>query len=397
MITADLLRSAMPSAGARADEYAPHLEAARRRFVGDNWHHVAMWLAQISHESGSLRYVLELASGDAYEGRQSLGNTQPGDGRKFRGRGLLQVTGRDNYTRCGYELNLPLVERPELLEQPEHAAMSAGWVWQSHGLGALCEAPDPVLAVTRRLNGGINGLDDRRERYQVAMTAMKLHHSAPTLTQGSTATQPAAPPPPAAPSPAPDNAPEISMPLPSAAAVSLAAELWRILRPTDKVAAVSGAIEKAAPALLEAAKTAVPSAVNEQQAVEQIKANPQLQAQFRQQAMVRWDDLAPILEFEAKERREAREFTERMTGDGPFWRQIGYGILIAGLSITIIGGIGYIFHQVLFGPADAFSQSTRDGIIQVLINVGVLVVGFYFGSSASNRQKDTTIADQAKR
>ena len=132
---------------------------------------VAMFLAQIGHESGQLRYVRELASGEAYEGRKDLGNTQPGDGVRYKGRGLIQITGRHNYTQCGLALNLPLVEQPELLEQPRWAALSAAWFWDANKLNELSDKGD-LNRVTRLINGGYNGLADRTMLYKRALTVL---------------------------------------------------------------------------------------------------------------------------------------------------------------------------------------------------------------------------------
>lgn len=165
MITQGLLARAMPHAGERALIFAEWLEAARRRWVGDTPSHVAMWLAQIAHESGSLLFVREIATGEDYEGRTDLGNNVKGDGVRFKGRGLMQVTGRRNYAACGRDLGVDLVSNPELLEDPRWASESAGWVWNKFGCAALMSGTDPVFAVTRRINGGTNGLQDRRANY----------------------------------------------------------------------------------------------------------------------------------------------------------------------------------------------------------------------------------------
>ena len=185
------------------------------------------------------------------------------------------------------------------------------------------------------------------------------------------------------------------MPLPAAAAVALATELWRILRPTPKVEAVAGAIQKAAPVLFDAAKQAVPTAVNEQQAVEQIKASPQAQAQFRAAAMLRWDDLAPAWEAEEKSRREAREFGAEMTGTGPAWRQIGAGVLIGALSLTIILGGGAMFWSLMSSPQ--LDPGQKGLILGALLSVFSSTAAYWFGSSAQSRIKDQTIAEQARR
>lgn len=117
------------------------------------------FLAQVAHESGGFIYVREIASGAAYEGRSDLGNTHPGDGPKFRGRGLIQITGRANYSACSRALfgDDRLLDSPEMLEQHDLATRSAGWFWKSHNLGAI----EDFEKLTRRINGGTNGLADR--------------------------------------------------------------------------------------------------------------------------------------------------------------------------------------------------------------------------------------------
>lgn len=123
-----------------------------------------MWLAQVGHESASLRYFEEIASGAAYEGRKDLGNTQPGDGVRFKGRGPIQITGRANYTSAGNALKLPLVDNPPMAADPRYAFRVSAWWWQTHGLNEISDTGD-VIAATRRINGGLNGLDDRQKRY----------------------------------------------------------------------------------------------------------------------------------------------------------------------------------------------------------------------------------------
>ena len=100
-----------------------------------------------------------------------LGNAQAGDGSRFRGRGLIQVTGRTNYAACGKALGLDLLAKPELLEQTINACRSAGWFWQTHGLNALADAGDQVK-VTRCINGGTNGLTERLALFAVAQRVL---------------------------------------------------------------------------------------------------------------------------------------------------------------------------------------------------------------------------------
>ena len=171
MITADNLRAIMPYAGSRANTFADPLNYAMLEFEINTPAREAAFLAQIAHESGSLKYVKEIASGSAYEGRADLGNTQPGDGMFFKGRGLIQITGRANYRACGEALDLPLLERPVLLEMPEHAAMSAAWFWKTHGCNELADAGD-FERITRKINGGLNGYADRLAYYARAQQVL---------------------------------------------------------------------------------------------------------------------------------------------------------------------------------------------------------------------------------
>lgn len=126
----------------------------------------AHFLAQVAHESGELRYCEEIASGAAYEGRVDLGNTQPGDGVRFKGRGLIQLTGRANYTKYGKARNRDFTtdEKPKLIAtDPSLAVDVACWFWTQHGLNTLADKDD-VVAITRVINGGLNGLADRQAK-----------------------------------------------------------------------------------------------------------------------------------------------------------------------------------------------------------------------------------------
>ena len=170
-VTLAQLLAIMPLARARAAAFLDPLNAAMLEFGITTPARQASFLSQVGHESGQLRYVRELASGQAYEGRADLGNTQRGDGVRFRGRGLLQVTGRANYAACGKALGLDLLAKPELLEQTVNACRSAGCFWLAHGLNALADAGDQVK-VTRRVNGGTNGLAERLAMFAVAQRVL---------------------------------------------------------------------------------------------------------------------------------------------------------------------------------------------------------------------------------
>ena len=113
----------------------------------------------------------EMIANKVYGGRADLGNTQDGDGWLFHGRGVIQLTGRSNYQVCGDALGQPFTTQPELLLEPEWACMSAGWFWNKKGLNALAESED-WTTMTKRINGGTLGLDDRINRIHKAMDVL---------------------------------------------------------------------------------------------------------------------------------------------------------------------------------------------------------------------------------
>ena len=120
----------------------------------------AHFLAQLCHESGSFNYLEEIASGEDYEGREDLGNVQAGDGVRFKGRGLIQITGRTNYGDCGDALGVDLIANPDRLSNPDLACRSAGWFWNTRNLNDFADRDD-FDSITYRINGGYNGYDDR--------------------------------------------------------------------------------------------------------------------------------------------------------------------------------------------------------------------------------------------
>lgn len=159
----------------RAREFLPHIVAAMQEFDINTPARQAGFLAQIGHESGGLHWLVELwgpsIAQSHYEGRADLGNIEPGDGFKFKGRGLLQTTGRHNYQRTGEALGVDLLTDPTLLATAELAARSAGWFWREHGLNELADTGD-VMRMTRRINGGVNGLLERTALYEAAKAVL---------------------------------------------------------------------------------------------------------------------------------------------------------------------------------------------------------------------------------
>lgn len=168
----------MACTGARWDRactFAPILTAAMEEFGIDTPARQAAFLAQVGHESGGLHWLVELwGPTDAqsrYESRYDLGNIAPGDGFKYRGRGLIQLTGRANYKAASEALGADLIAEPEKLGEPELASRSAAWFWKSHDLNALADAGD-FERLTKKINGGLNGYADRLSLWESAKEAV---------------------------------------------------------------------------------------------------------------------------------------------------------------------------------------------------------------------------------
>lgn len=130
--------------------------------------------AQLAHESDNFRTVEEYASGKAYEGRKDLGNTSPGDGVKYKGRGYIQITGKSNYKAFSDVMKMDFVNKPQLLLDPKWALASACWFWQTRKLNALA-LKDDITAITKIINGGVNGLQDRIDKLAIFKELFKQY------------------------------------------------------------------------------------------------------------------------------------------------------------------------------------------------------------------------------
>lgn len=132
---------------------------------------IAYFLGQTCHESAGFRTTEEFASGEAYEGRKDLGNTKKGGGPRYKGRGLLQLTGRANYRTYGSALRVDLEGNPELAADPELSLEIACEYWKRHKINPDCDRDD-IITVTKKINGGLNGLNDRRNYTRKAKEAL---------------------------------------------------------------------------------------------------------------------------------------------------------------------------------------------------------------------------------
>ena len=195
MVTADQLQSIMPRMTAtRKAECLPCLHAAMAEFAIDRPARAAALLAQLAHESGQFRFMEEIWGPTDAQKRYEppgtlaarLGNTEAGDGKRFKGRGPIQITGRANYARFGALLGIDLVSDPARAAAPAVAFRIAGLFWSKKGLNELADiATDEAFKeITRRINGGFNGLDDRRRFYATARTVLGVADPPVTRSRG---------------------------------------------------------------------------------------------------------------------------------------------------------------------------------------------------------------------
>jgi predicted chitinase len=193
MLTSEQLHAIMPQlAAAKGATLFPFLTAALAEFAIDSPARTAAFLAQLAHESGQFRFMEEIWGPTAAQRRyepastlaSTLGNTEAGDGFRFKGRGPIQITGRANYKRFGDLLGLDLVGEPQRAALPEVAFRMAALFWSKKGLNELADQVSDAAfrEITRRINGGFNGLADRQKFYEKAKTALGV--TAPPLTRG---------------------------------------------------------------------------------------------------------------------------------------------------------------------------------------------------------------------
>ena len=205
MITLELLQKVCPKTKKEVLEtyVAPINKVAKAYGILDNHKRVAAFLAQIAHESGGFNFTKENLNYNAkalqsvfkkyyptekdaivherkpeqianrvYAGRMGNGDEKSGDGWTYRGRGLIQLTGKENYTKFSESIKKPLKEAVDYLETPEGAVESAAWFWSKNKLNELCDKDD-FTTLTKRINGGTNGLEDRKHHYEIALKALK--------------------------------------------------------------------------------------------------------------------------------------------------------------------------------------------------------------------------------
>lgn len=187
-LTADQLKAIVPAIKqAAVDAFLPHLLNFFPIYGINSPQRIGGFIAQVAEESCNFSAVRELASGEEYEGRKDLGNVDPGDGPRYKGRGLIQITGKNNYKACSLALfnDDRLINTPDLLSAPQYAVQSACWYWRDRGLNAICDESEDYVHpgvhhytkfqwLTIEINGGLNGIATRLGNYQRARQVLNF-------------------------------------------------------------------------------------------------------------------------------------------------------------------------------------------------------------------------------
>lgn len=393
-MTPSLLRAAIGCTQADAEKFAQHLTDGCQQYGITGPARLAAFLGQIGHESGSLRYVRELASGQAYEGRRDLGNDKPGDGKRYPGRGLIQLTGRANARRMTQWLSWAgcpdFEDFPEVLEEPKWAALSACAYWGESGLNSLADRGEYV-ALGRAINRGnrydsrpANGEADRLARWERAKAALARHEAV-----GAPISQAPVP----APQPTPAEAPapgltwpferpkETTMPIPIVAALAgavidmMSAKVQKeIGRHTDPAAA-----EQITKTVVEAAKAAT-GITEPTAALAEVVAkgpdSPALVRQVEESTVEALEKLAPMLdrlvqwEKDAAERdaaqREvasARNMRETAAGGFDMTRHLVWDSLVGVNILIVIVAAVAVVQAIKSGKVDTEIWAAFTGLI----------------------------------
>lgn len=373
MIAPDLLVSALGCTRERAELFAQPLAGACERYKIDTPQRLAAFLAQIGHESGALRYVRELwgptPAQQRYEGRKDLGNTELGDGARFKGRGLIQTTGRANYARLRTRLRAAGVDcpdfeaEPQALERPEWAALSAADYWDMRGINAAADAGD-FERVTRLVNGGVNGLADRRARWERAKRALGAAHSA--ATEAIT-----------------DKEGEPMLPFVAAALPSILSAVPALVELFKGDFKTSERNAKAAELVVGIAKEAV-GARNEQELVETLAADPAAAATVKAAVEANWFQIAEAGGggiAGARAADQAASANARTILDA--WKSpslIVACMLLPLVYLVVLSLIGIV------GTAE-WSQDVRASLAGIIVGsiIGGLI-GYYYGQTTSNNR-----------
>ncbi|WP_375577088.1 glycoside hydrolase family 19 protein [Paracidovorax oryzae] len=376
IITIAALRAA-GATQALAERWLDHVAAACGLYEINTLPRIAAFLAQVGHESGGFRYTSEIwgptASQRRYEGRKDLGNTQPGDGSRFRGHGLIQTTGRYNHARVRDRLRQRLgpdvpdfEQQPELLASDEWAATSAADYWDDKGLNALADIVD-FERITRRINGGLNGQADRMARFERVQQALAADPEPVPVIDLSTPAQPIT-------STEAPMTPFVAAVLPSL--IDLVPKLGKIFSSGSETAERN---IKAAEIVVSAAKEAI-GARNEQELMETIKADPEAAASVRAAIEAQWFRLEEV-GGGITAAREANAAYLQPNAPG-FWLNPAFWVSAGFLLMPSM-----ILVDMLFVHPAVYNDTLRIQIVTAILALLGVVGAYWLGTSFSSQRK----------
>ena len=173
-LTKEIILKIVPTANKElVSHLVPHFNTYFPQYDINTVNRISFFIGQCAEESASFRTLTEYASGAEYEGRKDLGNTHEGDGKRYKGRGIIQITGRFNYRKYGQILGLDLENNPELAKDPEVCVRVACEYWKSHSINKNADAND-IVGATKKINGGTNGLSQRTAYIKKAQKIIKV-------------------------------------------------------------------------------------------------------------------------------------------------------------------------------------------------------------------------------
>lgn len=417
-MTPELLRSATGCSAEAAQRFAGPLSAACAFYSIDTPARLAAFLAQIGHESASLRFTTELwgptEAQKSYEGRASLGNTVPGDGERFKGHGLIQTTGRFNHARVRDRLRerFPHLDVPDFeseparLAEPQWACLSAADYWDDRHLNPLADAGQFEL-ITRRINGGLNGQADRLARWERAKKALEAAHPTPATLLAAPAAQPAQ-----------EDPMGLLATLGAAAGPvgMLAGSLIEAFTPlakekiTKEIARHTDSPEVAtqvAESVIATAK-AMTGKDDPLEAVVAAKADPQVLQQAETDALATLDRLAPLLDKLAGWDKQAwdaeevsRDAASRRAAAEPNDQDVFLTRAIVLMVVAMMIVLGALIAVLQYLKADAGTIGTLVGLFA---GAGGTVIAKFgtrydhrYGSSRSSGAKDVVISELSRR
>lgn len=360
-ITSELIRAVTPLCK-NPEVVAQSLQAAVEELgVRD----VAMFVAQCAHESDHFKTTTEYASGAAYEGRKDLGNTEPGDGRKFKGRGYIQLTGRSNYAKAEAYFGVDFLEHPERVAEPEWAAKVSAWFFT---VFAKVDGLD-ITRATKRINGGLNGIKQRTEFYSLAKKFLEQTPTASEVIQAKD---------------------ESMDPFTITAVTSLIKEVPDLIRIFGKDGENTERNAQVAEKVVDIAK-AITGEPTAQGAVQAVQADPEVRQAVQKSIRESWMELTEV----GGGVNEARKFAVSIQNSP-------YAHVVAVVSYAGLGLIGFA-NLVVFlalGIAIVTDHKSIDQMFQMAstlvqadIGASLIVFGFWLGSSVQKSRTSTEVRE----